>query len=754
MDYYAHSHKTKKYQLLKVHSKGVAQRCMKYAELFQAGHLGYLAGMLHDLGKYSELFQERIRGKSVHVDHSTAGARWLMEPEHYKLFVGTARMDFYLARSVAQAIVGHHGGLRNYGALDEEGTFNYRLSNRDYTIENYSHAWDELEINRKLCEKKALPAFDGTYLTKHNIAWKYSFLGRMLYSCLVDADSIDTRDYSNDEERQLMEERNQPTINELLNRFNYYMEQFDKVKDSQINRQRKRILAACIRNAKLGRKLFSLSVPTGGGKTLSSLAFALRHACEHELRRIIYVSPFTSITDQTAQKFREALGSDAVLEHHSNFDFDEYGENDDPKVGLRLKLSAENWDSPVVVTTSVQFFESLFASKRSKCRKLHQIAGSVIIIDEAQSIPRGYVAPCAQALQELVQSYGCSVVLCTATQPSWDKLGFATVEIMDDPTPLELSGLFAQVQISVHGDAASAVTDETVLQWMAEHKQALCIVNTRKHARLLMERLKRYFDDGVYHLSGRMYATNRKAVLKEIIQRLKDKLPCRVISTQLIEAGIDVDFPVVLRAFAGLDSIAQSAGRCNRERRRKFGKMYVFYPEPHGMPARGWIKESAVEAQHVIRAVSEGPLSLKAMEQYFDRIYGIVNGAADRIRVEASVIDSKGILALVSSKNSNLEIPYQDIADRFQFIEGGTHAVIIPFTKNGSNSVWDELNKLEEGCSSALRKLQMYTVQVYPHELAAMKQADVLDSVEGVLYLKEAGFYSFETGLRLPGDLV
>lgn len=746
MTFYAHSRDDGNYQLLKEHLECVAIKASEYGDAFGIGQLAYLAGLLHDVGKYSEPFQQRVRGRNIKVDHSTAGAKWILNKQSYNNHIGSTGMDRYLAQLIAMSISGHHGGLQNYGSIDEEGSFKRRVSKGNSEIPAWSSAWDEIEVPKLRITLPSLFQKDNLIEKQANIAWMYSFFGRMLYSCLVDADSIDTRNYTRDEDRVLMEQRTQPTMEQLLERLNGFLNSFTTTKQSEINQQRQSIQDTCRRQACINEQgLFSLTVPTGGGKTLSSMVFALEHAKRHYLRRVIYVIPFTSIIEQNANVFRRALGEDAILEHHSNFNQVDDDENFDAETARLFKLSSENWDASVVVTTSVQFFESLFSNKRSKCRKLHNIVGSVIVIDEAQSIPSGYMKPCLHAMQELIDHYNCSIVLCTATQPSWDKLGFKVKEIMDKPTPFQLFRTFKRVRITSHGAVDDVVTDETVSEWITDNEQVLCIVNTRKHARLLYDRMKNSDVEGMYHLSGRMCAAHRKDMLEEIKERLIDGLPCRVISTQLIEAGVDVDFPKVLRAMTGLDSIAQAAGRCNREGKLAIGEVIVFYPERHGMPTKGWLKETAVEAQHVLR-YEEDPMSQSAMLNYFDRIYGIKDSTVDQ------KTDQQSIMKLLKDKNANFEIPYEEIAERFVFIDGQMQSIVVPYDEKAREII--QQLPYSKYPSSELRKLQAYSVQVYQYELTALLGADLIGKSGGVLYLTESAYYSFETGLLQPNDMV
>ncbi|MCL6452914.1 MAG: CRISPR-associated helicase Cas3' [Alicyclobacillus sp.] len=742
MEFYAHSRDDGQYQPLKEHLTNVASLCLAFADVFGAGYLGYLAGILHDVGKYSAEFQRRVRGESIRVDHSSAGAQWIVRPDVARHLLGKTRFDFHFAVMVAHAIAGHHGGLQNYGTMDEEGSLKNRLEKQG--IPDWHEAWKELQVQPDDWGPQRTRLT--RYWTSERLAWSYSFLGRMLYSCLVDADSIDTRNYCSGLDPDLRLDA-VPSISGLMDRFQTYLDtRFSSVPDTDINRMRERIRETCERRAALSPGMFSLTVPTGGGKTLSSLAFALRHATQHGMRRVIYVIPFTSIIEQNARVFRQALGPDAVLEHHSNFNYEEYGENYGPDEAARLKLSAENWDTPVVVTTSVQFFESLFSNKRSQCRKLHNIARSVIIVDEAQSIPRGYISPCLQALNELVSNYGCTAVLCTATQPAWRGLGVMPTEIMDSPTPDELVRTFERVSVSVHGDSSHVTRDEQVAGWIASAEQVLCIVNTRKHAQSLFAILKSLEVEDVYHLSGRLCAKHRSDVISKIRQRLAARLPCRVVSTQLIEAGVDVDFPLVLRAYAGLDSIAQAAGRCNREGRLQRGEVMVFYPESHGMPSAGWMKETAVEAQNTLAYSPGSPLSPSALRDYFERLHGIRTGRVD------SVTDCAGLLPLLRSKSRNLEIPYEEVSERFRLIDENMWSIVIPY---------DDLvtNLVKELASSpyplrVLRKLQPYVVQVYHPEFMEFGRLGLIRSLGGVALLVDKAYYDkSQLGLLSAADV-
>jgi len=502
---------------------------------------GRALGLLHDVGKASLPFLARLDGKAAAVDHSTAGAR--VAVHHYGREIG---------RLLAFALMGHHGGLPDIGTV--EG----RLRS------------GEIPAHDPAAEPP-LPLLDPAPLRR---AFGLGFQVRMLYSCLVDADSLETEAFYHPERRTQRGIAFDPAALEArLDRAIAELPVEDK--NSRVNRLRATVLDRCRQAASLSPGLFSLSVPTGGGKTLSALAFALAHARLNRLRRVVVVIPYTSIIEQTAQVYRKALGPEVVLEHHSNSRPPPPEVGDDDRESLRM--AEENWDAPVVVTTSVQFFESLFASRRGACRKLHNLAGAVIVLDEAQLLPAELLQPCLAAITELVASCGASVVLTTATQPTlkrspWLECGLNNVhEIMGDAEEVtELHRALRRVEIV----PAGPMDDDALAQAMAAQHQVLTVVDTRAHARALFERIKDM--GGAVHLSALMCPAHRTEVLDRLRIALRQGLPCRVVSTQLVEAGVDISFPAVYRALAGLDSIIQAAGRCNREGESTLGRVVVF----------------------------------------------------------------------------------------------------------------------------------------------------------------------------------
>lgn len=717
--FYAHSTDSpdkSNWQPLDEHLEGVARLAEKFAAVFEAGDWGRFAGLLHDAGKAIEAFQRRLEGSTQRVDHATFGAQLAQE--------NAGRLGLLLS----YMIVGHHGGVPNGGA--QEGELHYRLKHGrvppDVTLLPAADVKQEL-----------LPPFR---LNAEHAGFSLAFFTRMIFSCLVDADFLDTEGFCSPEkkaERPIADPEQILNLKAMLDV--HLAELAEKAEPTPVNLLRQEILTQCRAKAELPPQIFSLTVPTGGGKTLSSLAFALDHAVANKLRRVIYAIPFTSIIEQNAKVFQDILGRDLVLEHHCN-----YKEKDDPEESAynRLRgLAAENWDAPLVVTTNVQFFESLFSNKPSRCRKLHNIAGSVIVLDEAQAIPTEYLEPCLAALRELVEHYGCTVVLCTATQPALDDKNLRTSlpkvsEIIDEPH--QLFEKLSRTTVQFIGK----LTDAELAGRLDAEKQALCIVPTKPQARSLFEQLQER--EGVYHLSTNMYPEHRRRVLDKIRARLKTKESCRVVSTSLVEAGVDLDFPVVYRAMAGLDSIAQAAGRCNREGRMnelgKLGQVYVY--EPENIPRMPWLKRCMSRAAETLRSLPDAdPLGLTMMRRYFELLYDVQE------------LDKKKIMAQLNPQvrgPRDLCFPFREIAGEFRFIEDETIGVIVAIEPEAQELV--RKLRYTEYPQMTLRKLQQYSVALRSREFAVLDKAKAFEMVRGEFpVLCNLKAYSEQVGL-CPGE--
>jgi CRISPR-associated endonuclease/helicase Cas3 len=710
-----------RWHLLKDHLEGTAQLAKKFACAFGAGNWGYLAGLWHDSGKYSKEFQQQLRNsanahieQSSRVDHSTYGAQ-----------IATRKWTKGEGKVLAYVIAGHHAGLPE-GQSNDQSCLEKRINKSlPYTF----HCPESLFEH----QKPDLPFM----LDKDRFCFELNFFIRMLFSCLTDGDFLDTEKHMDPEKGALR--CKECNLGDLTQKLKIHIDQLQcRAKPSNVNRLRAEILKECRQAALQQPGLFSLTVPTGGGKTLSSMAFALTHALRYGHKRIIYVIPYTSIIEQNARVFRDVFGDDAVLEHHSNYEPQE----EDSKT----RLASENWDSPIVVTTNVQFFESLFACRSSRCRKLHNIAQSVIILDEVQTLPSAYLLPCLEVIRELTLHYHCSIVLCSATQPAVQyrsdfPCGLQNVkEITSDP-----SSLYQQLK-RVSVQYIGPQTDNDLIQQLNQNRQVLCVVNTRKHAKSLFEGLASH--NNIFHLSASMYPLHRSAVLKKIKTALKDGEPCRVISTQLVEAGVDIDFPVVYRAMAGLDSIAQAAGRCNREGRLDCGQVFVFESE-HPLPP-GYFRHTAQAAEGVIRRFPQDMLSLEAIEDYFKEYYW----------KQGEQLDKEQILDLIQQGAKACNFPFRTITEKFKLISEENKPVIIARKPEAQELIEDA--RRADTLRGFGRKFQKYTVQINPRYWNKLMEAGAIEMVRELFpVLVWHNLYDDNIGLNTdngvnpdPNDLV
>lgn len=700
--YLAHLTEDGRTQTILEHLKGTASLCSAFAAAFDAEAQGQLAGMAHDIGKYSAAFQRRLHG-GPKVDHASAGAFECLKAQQL---------------AAAFAISGHHGGLPDGGGRGDAagaGTFWGRINRASQgRLEDY-HAWQS-EFSLPHANT---PAFAGTRL-------EGMFFTRMLFSCLVDADYTDTGAFM-DNSPYLP--ASSSSMEELWRRLETYVSGWFPPKGA-LNMQRCVILEQCMSaGAQYGPGLFTLTVPTGGGKTVASLSFALAQAKARRMKRIVYVIPYTSIIEQTAQAFREILGDENVLEFHSGVQFDQQEDDASSPEAVPLTRSVETWDVPVIVTTAVQFFESLYACQPSKCRKLHNLAQSVLIFDEAQMLPLPYLRPCVWAIAQLVRHYGASAVLCTATQPALDPIfqEFAPEIPIREICPMAEAHweFFRRVSFQQAG----------TLSWMdlaarlQQQEQVLCVVNTRRAAREVFHQLS---GPGNFHLSTLMYPAHRRRILDEIRRRLRDGLPCRVVSTSLIEAGVDVDFPAVYRELSGLDSILQAAGRCNREGKRPPEDSIVTIFQGEDPPPR--LFETSIGAGKIVLDHCQDVSSRAAIHTYFSTLLDLKGAEAQ---------DAHHILPLMESEF----FPFRTVAERFHLIESPTTTVYLPL-EEGAGLV--ELLRSGQYSRTLYRRLGQYGVSVYPQHLAALEQAGALEHLEdGSVVLRDIGLYTQTTGLTL-----
>ncbi len=706
MAYFAHIAEDGRCQTVLEHLQNTARRSAAFAAPFHAEAQAHLAGMAHDLGKYSDAFQRRLLEGGPKTDHSTAGA--------YEC----ARLG---ADWAAFCVAGHHGGLPDGGSPSDSadhptlaGRIKKGLAGR---LEDYS-AWPG---TLSAPETPARWGQDGL---------SDSFYIRMLYSCLVDGDFLDTEAFM---AKSPPARGNHTPLPVLLERLERHISGWWTPK-TELNRRRCQILRACLDGGRQSRGLYTLTVPTGGGKTVASLAFALRHAIANGMDRIIYIIPYTSIIEQNAAVFRDILGEDNVVEHHSGVTFD-LDESPSP-AQYRQALAAENFDAPVVVTTAVQFFESLYANRPSQCRKLHNLANSVLIFDEAQMLPVSHLRPCVAAIAQLVRNFRSTAVLCTATQPALGDLfrEFAPEVPIRElcPGTADLYEHFRRVTFAQAGQLS--------VQELADRlnglSQVLCIVNSRKSAQAVFEQLT---GDGVFHLSTLMYPAHRRAGLAEIRRRLRDGLPCRVVSTSLIEAGVDVDFPAVFREEAGLDSILQAAGRCNREGRRAADDSVVTVFQGESAPPPLFARN--VGAMHEALSHGADPAHPQTIQRYFHALLDLAGRSAQ---------DKYNILDAFRRGLAGSRLPFRSVAQTFRLIDSAAKTIYVPL--DGGAELVDRL-RFGERSRSLFRKLGQYGVSVYEKHFQALHSAGDIEELEGdVAILANLSLYRSKTGLSLDAD--
>jgi CRISPR-associated endonuclease/helicase Cas3 len=697
MDFYADGNKSQK---LMAHIDGVRNNASLFSKEFGCEAWGALLGDWHDLGKFMEAFQRYMLEDEQRIEHAAVGGRYATDQFN----------DRPRRLAVQLAITCHHTGLQNSEALRK------RLVNAAQLVSDAIKNAPENLLQRKLPEwpEWLIPPNVSAEENKIN-EWKRSleFWIRMLHSCLVDADWLDAEKRDPDTPKR----PEFPSIEELRDELDAYIDA--KVSNAAknnwtpVNAQRKSVLDACRESAITNTGFFSLTVPTGGGKTLSGMSFALNHAVENKMKRVIVVIPYTSIIEQNAFVYAEVFGRENVIEHHSNLDPEKDTE--------RNQLASENWDAPIIVTTNVQFFESLYTNKNSRLRKLHNISKSVIVLDEVQSLPPGLLYPILDVIRELREHYGCSVVLSTATQPALKKrksfmCGLDEVkEII--PNVMKLSRDLARVNIEWETGNAVEYPDISERILKENMQRVLVVTHKRKDARVLAGLLP----EETYHLSASMCPSHRKDILKKVTELLKNESSTvRLVSTQLIEAGVDIDFPVVFRALAGLDSISQTAGRCNREGNDVNGGRLIVFRAPTEPPAgvlrlgKG-IMESLLnssESDGVLRG-DDGSLDLTSpaiYDTYFRLFYSGVQ------------LDGAGV------QNARASLDFPEVAKRFRMIDSATYPVVVPYK--------DAYNKLEivrakfKPSRDDFRSLQPFIVQIYSQEFQALNNVGALGSIQ------------------------
>ena len=741
--------------LLKQHLKAVAKMTGNFASEFGNKDWGELLGVLHDLGKYLPAWQVYLRRNSgfdteAHIEeinnrptHSTAGA----------VFIYDKLKNHPIARLIAYGIAGHHTGLPDAEPPSAGNALSTRLF-RNLLMPELNI--DELQVIREITEVKEIIGVNlpkTVPLKMVNLEQQKEHMHlwvRMLYSCLVDSDFLDT-EYFMDPDKNCLRGKSY-SIALLKQKFDDFM--MRKPSDSPINKVRNNILKECINKAALQPGLFSLNVPTGGGKTLSSMAFALNHAIKHNKKRIIIAIPYTSIIEQTAKVFKYGtdndgeieerrvcgemlFGEDNVIEHHSNLEPDKETSNN--------RLAAENWDAPIIVTTNVQLFESLFACKSSQCRKLHNIVNSVVILDEVQMLPPEFLRPILSVLNGLVEYFGVTVVLMTATQPSiTGRIGSDAntfnglqnvTNIIENPN--SLAKIFSRIEIELPDNLDIRMDWNTIASKLISYEQVLCIVNSRKDCRKLYALMPR----GTFHLSAYMCGEHRSEIISEIKKRLRENAPIRVISTQLIEAGVDIDFPVVYRAMAGLDSIAQAAGRCNRENKLaalgKKGSFVVFNP-PTASPI-GLLRKGEDASKALFRSREVDVLTPELFAEYFKLYYSNINE-----------FDKAHFYDHLVKEADEFKFQFRTFAQEFHLIEQDQKSIIVNYenSKTGFNSEkWIEQLRTLGPTRYVVRHLQRFTVTIPEQVFSNLLLNNCIEEINGFYVQAYSNIYDKNIGL-------
>jgi CRISPR-associated endonuclease/helicase Cas3 len=721
------------WQPLRTHLVDVAGKARRFAALFGFEEQAWLTGVLHDLGKYGKKFQFRLRGRGSGINHWTAGAF-----EAYRA----------KAQGAAFAINGHHNGIPSLAELQNL----LRAYQQGGNLEQFGITETVSELTeRARAEGILIP--EAEYRDQFSRCFVSAFHARLLFSCLVDADFLDTEAHfqpTSTAMRRSMILRAEESLAALLAVLR------SKASEGEVNRRRRDLLEDCLAKAKMPRGLFTLTAPTGSGKTLASLAFALQHVLHHNdplppddvhrLRRVIVVIPYTTVIEQTANEYRKVFesqfGADYVVEHHSAIaprptDSDRERDAEDARL-RRARLAAENWDAPIVVTTSVQFFESLFSNRPSDCRKLHNIARSVVVFDEVQTLPPKLVPSLLSGVNLLVKDFGVTAVLGTATQPAFECAGPAVLGQWK-PAPIEsdpeaLAEAMRRTRIEIAPADRQLSWQEIVAEMTSPSdqrdrpQQALCVVNTTKNARDLFRILKKsQLGPHCFHLSSRMCPAHRQGKLKEVRRRLDPTVaePCLLISTQLIEAGVDVDFPVVWRALGPLDSIIQSAGRCNREGRSvEPCPVHVFRPAEGGMPPGAYeIALKRTEAFLNANPGIEQRLHLpETYRAYFACLYrDLGRDSADEDLVFAA----------------SRELRFPDASEACRLIGQEMRAVLVkwPDDHNGGGKLIAKLSRQKHLALEEWRELQRFSVNLYQGEfLDGQIKGHIVEAIEGVWF--------------------
>lgn len=714
------------WELLETHLREVSELAAIFADAFGATEWGRLAGLWHDLGKYNRDFQQKLTGDYFQIEHTGAGAALAKA----LIPIGWETLAFVIA--------GHHAGLANRKSKesihDSNTPLDERVSRATTMLAQCQTLADENNDDgiKNLMDLPSPPMLPDWIMNGGtNAASRWTCFIRMIFSALVDADSLVTESFCSATDPKTRF-RGQPVydpIEILQKRLERHIgDLMAKADATEVNRQRASILNWCRDAASCDPGFFTLNVPTGGGKTLAAMSFALCHAVTHRakgMRRVIVAVPYTTIIEQNAGVYKEAFGAHNLVEHHSNLDdFDDREEADEATI--RRRLACENWDAPVIVTTNVQLFESLFTHKRRRARKLHNIAGSVIVLDEAQCVPVGFMALIVPMLRELVDHYGCTLVISTATQPAWRQVrGKPAFGIADErlrpiiPPDTGLSRVEGFDRVTVKWpETRHPLSYEDLATKLADEPCVMAIVHRKNDAQWLVRKLLELRpDERVFHLSTNMCPVHRRKVMEEIRAAValyrRSGEPCRIVSTQLVEAGVDLDVPVIYRAMAGLDSIAQAAGRCNREGKMGAkGRVEVFHAET--APPDSHLRRCAEITANMLSEY-DGQLDIRdpaAFESYFKRLY------------LSCKPDVKDLVRHLTDLN------FETLGRKFRLIDDSQQVPIVVLHDEEARSRLRTVQGIARSQTGedvaariVFRALQPYAVAVWPKGLAVLESA-------------------------------
>lgn len=781
MKYTAHIRSTdKKEQSVEEHCKRTATLASEYAKTTGLEKAARIAGFLHDIGKLSSVFNSYIHGDNSYkrgdIDHSFAGARYLKE-----LSVQSDDKNMNKAFSLIGRVILAHHGLRDWVNDDSEDIYDIRTKKESYyaeILENFQSTELSRNVNQELIEAVREVTTVRSELrkisdNKEKFAFYLGMMERFLLSCLIDADRTDTADFMSDSEtetefdtKQLWKDM-QNRLNEKLNRFSS--------RTDDISIQRRSISDRCFEYASNEVRICKLIVPTGGGKTLSSLRFAIEYAKQHDLKKIIYIAPFMSILEQNSDEIRSIAGEEAFLEHHSDMLAD-IADNDE-KLN-EYELRTEKWDSPVIATTMVQFLNSLFSGKTSSIRRMHRLSDAVIIIDEVQSIPLKCVYLFNLAMNFLSQVCGSTIVLCSATQPPFellnefpmilDKNDSMTGETTDDFNAFRRTELIYQEK---NGGFSYDETADFCRDKFQKHGSLLVVVNTKSSAKELYSRLRDTENAHVFHLSTNMCPQHRRKCINDIKEKLSANIPVICVTTQLIEAGVDISFGCVVRSLAGLDNAAQAAGRCNRNgEHNEICPVYILHIWEEKLGSLVEIKNAqSVSREMFCMSEDKDYLSVEVLSAYFRKLY--TSGSNDRkLRYPLSETTDQDLINLLSLNKHRVKnrCPHLEFCGQafkkaggfFEVIDSDTRAVIVPYNDDAKEiitALGSEQNPKE--IAKLLRKAQKYSVNIYSgtqqklENEAAIYDIKCGNSEKSVVTILNDGFYNEKFGITVEGGL-